>query len=93
MLAHPWVTGELALGICAACAEIPQLLGDLPQATVAAAPALLAFIEPRSDCTPTTPRRAYPEKPLASRKLRAASARIWPGSVSGGSVMARLNAP
>jgi predicted nucleic acid-binding protein len=47
VLAHPWVTGELALGHLRVRAEILGLLGQLPQATVATATELLAFIESR----------------------------------------------
>lgn len=45
VLGHPWVTGELALGRLRGRAEILRLLGHLPQATVATAGELLAFIE------------------------------------------------
>lgn len=45
VLAHPWVTGELALGQLRGRAEILRLLGQLPQATVATAAELLAFVE------------------------------------------------
>jgi predicted nucleic acid-binding protein len=45
ILAHPWVTGELALGHLRARSEILRLLGQLPQATVATAAELLGFIE------------------------------------------------
>ena len=45
VLAHPWVTGELALGHLRSRAETLRLLGQLPQATVATAAELLAFIE------------------------------------------------
>ncbi len=45
VLAHPWITGELALGRLSARAEILKLLGDLPQAAVATPAELLAFIE------------------------------------------------
>jgi predicted nucleic acid-binding protein len=44
-LAHPWVTGELALGHLRGRAEILRLLGQLPRATVATAAELLGFIE------------------------------------------------
>jgi len=43
-LAHPWVTGELALGNLRGRAEILRLLDQLPQATVATAAELQAFI-------------------------------------------------
>ena len=45
VLGHPWVTGELALGCLRGRVEILRLLGHLPQATVATAAELLAFIE------------------------------------------------
>ena len=44
VLAHPWVTGELALGQLRGRAEILRLLDDLPQATVATPAELLVFI-------------------------------------------------
>jgi predicted nucleic acid-binding protein len=44
-LAHPWVTGELALGRLRDRAGVLQLLEQLPQAAVATAGELLAFIE------------------------------------------------
>jgi predicted nucleic acid-binding protein len=45
VLAHPWVTGELALGHMRGRVEILLLLDDLPQATVATPGELLAFID------------------------------------------------
>lgn len=45
VLAHPWVTGELALDHLRGRAEILRLLHDLPQATVATGAELLQFIE------------------------------------------------
>ena len=45
VLAHPWVTGELALGNLRARGEILRLLDDLPQAAVAAPVELRAFID------------------------------------------------
>jgi predicted nucleic acid-binding protein len=47
VLAHPWVTGELALGHLRGRGEILRLLGDLPQATVATPAEVLALIERR----------------------------------------------
>jgi predicted nucleic acid-binding protein len=44
-LAHPWVTGELALGRLRDRAGVLQLLDQLPQAVVATAAELLVFIE------------------------------------------------
>jgi predicted nucleic acid-binding protein len=45
VLAHPWVTGELALGRLANRAEILGLLGTLPRAMLATSAEVLAFIE------------------------------------------------
>jgi predicted nucleic acid-binding protein len=45
VLAHPWVTGELALGRLRRRGEILRLLGQLPRATVATAEELSTFIE------------------------------------------------
>jgi predicted nucleic acid-binding protein len=45
VLAHPWVTGELALGRLRGRAEILRLLGDLPQAVVATPGEVLSFVE------------------------------------------------
>jgi predicted nucleic acid-binding protein len=47
VLAHPWVTGELALGHLSQRTEILGLLSNLPQAKVAADAEVLAFIEHR----------------------------------------------
>lgn len=44
-LAHPWVTGELALGRLRERAGVLRLLDQLPQAVVATAAELLAFVE------------------------------------------------
>lgn len=44
VLAHPWVTGELALGSLRGRDEILLLLDELPQAQVATPVELLAFI-------------------------------------------------
>jgi predicted nucleic acid-binding protein len=48
VLAHPWVTGELALGNLARRKEILGLLRGLPQATVASDEEMLALIEGES---------------------------------------------
>ena len=45
VLAHPWVTGELALGRLQGRARLLRLLDQLPQAVVATPAELLAFIE------------------------------------------------
>lgn len=44
VLAHPWVTGELALGHLARRSEILGLLGNLPQATAATDVEVLSLI-------------------------------------------------
>ena len=44
-LAHPWVTGELALGRLRDRTGVLRLLDQLPQAVVATAAELLAFVE------------------------------------------------
>ena len=45
MLAHPWVTGELALGHLSGRNEILTLLHNLPQATAATDVEVLTLIE------------------------------------------------
>jgi len=47
VLAHPWVTGELALGHLSRRSEILGLLQNLPQATVATDDEVLALIDKR----------------------------------------------
>lgn len=48
VLAHPWVTGELALGHLTRRTEILGLLRNLPQATVATDVEVLSLIDDRS---------------------------------------------
>lgn len=45
VLAHPWVTGELALGSLRNRVEILRLLDDLPQATTATAAEVRELVE------------------------------------------------
>jgi predicted nucleic acid-binding protein len=45
VLGHPWIVGEIALGSLARRREVVGLLGGLPQAEVATAAELAAFIE------------------------------------------------
>jgi predicted nucleic acid-binding protein len=45
VLAHAWVVGELALGRLRKPSEVIDLLGGLPQATVATSAEVLALIE------------------------------------------------
>lgn len=47
VLAHPWVTGELALGRLSQRAEILALLRNLPQATLATDVEVLTLIDNR----------------------------------------------
>lgn len=47
VLAHPWVTGELALGRLSRRSEILGLLHNLPQATVASDLEVLTLIDNR----------------------------------------------
>ncbi len=47
VLMHPFIRGELALGNLKSRAEILQLLGDLPQATMADEHELLQIVESR----------------------------------------------
>lgn len=47
VLAHPWVTGELALGELASRHEVVNLIGNLPQAVVATPAEVLRMIEER----------------------------------------------
>ena len=47
VLAHPWVTGELALGRLSGRDEILGLLRGLPQATVATDAEVLGLVESR----------------------------------------------
>lgn len=45
VMAHPWVTGELALGYLSRRGEILRLLHNLPQATVATDVEVLTLID------------------------------------------------
>lgn len=45
VLAHPWVTGELALGNLSRRTEVLALIHNLPQATVATDEEVLALID------------------------------------------------
>lgn len=47
VLAHPWVTGELALGSLRNRVEILRLLDDLPQAMLATAAEVRELVEQR----------------------------------------------
>ena len=47
VLAHPWVTGELALGHLSRRSEILGLLQNLPQATVATDDEVLTLLDKR----------------------------------------------
>ena len=45
LVAHPWVTAELALGSLHNRVEISRLLDDLPQATIATAAEVRELVE------------------------------------------------
>ncbi len=45
VLAHPWVTGELALGQLSRRSEVLGLLSNLPQATVATPAEVLTLVD------------------------------------------------
>jgi predicted nucleic acid-binding protein len=74
VLAHPWITGELALGRLRARAEILKLLGDLPQAAVATPAELLAFID-RHELSGAG--IGYVDAQLLAATKLTADARLW----------------
>jgi predicted nucleic acid-binding protein len=89
VLAHPWITGELALGRLRARAEILKLLGDLPQAAVATPAELLAFIEQHElYCVGV----GYVDAQLLAATRLTADARLWTHDRRLSAVAARLGA-
>ena len=74
VLAHPWVTGELALGHLRGRAEVLGLLGQLPQATVATAAELLEFIERRELVGRGV---GYVDAQLLAATLLSEDTRLW----------------
>lgn len=87
VLAHPWVTGELALGHLSQRQDVLGLLGNLPQAEVATDAEVLALIEHRQlyglgigyvDAQLLTAAQLTPEARLwtADKRLAAAGSRL-----------------
>ncbi len=89
VLAHPWITGELALGRLSARAEILKLLGDLPQAAVATPAELLAFIEHHELHGVGV---GYVDAQLLAATRLTADARLWTHDRRLSAVAARLGA-
>ncbi len=74
MLAHPWVTGELALGYLSRRSEIVELLHNLPQANVATEAEVLSMIESRQLFGRGI---GYVDAHLLAATLLGPGARIW----------------
>ena len=89
VLAHPWVTGELALGRLHARAEILKLLGALPQAAVATPAELLTFIEHHELYGVGV---GYVDAQLLAATRMTADARLWTHDRRLSAVAARLGA-
>jgi predicted nucleic acid-binding protein len=89
VLAHPWITGELALGRLRARAEILKLLGDLPQAAVATPAELLTFIEHHELHGIGV---GYVDAQLLAATRLTADARLWTHDRRLSAVAARLGA-
>ncbi len=89
VLAHPWITGELALGRLSARAEILKLLGDLPQAAVATPAEVLAFIE-QHELYGVGVGIGYVDAQLLAATRLTADARLWTHDRRLSAVAARL---
>jgi len=74
VLAHPWVTGELALGHLSQRTEILGLLHNLPHATVATDIEVLTLIEERSLVGLGI---GYVDAHLLASTLLTPDARLW----------------
>lgn len=74
VLAHPWVTGELALGHLSRRSEILALLGNLPQAAVATDLEVLTLIETRHLVGQGI---GYVDAHLLAATLLTPGARLW----------------
>jgi predicted nucleic acid-binding protein len=74
VLAHPWVTGELALGRLRRRGEVLGLLGRLPQATVATDSEILALVERH---TLHGIGIGYVDVQLLAASMLTADARLW----------------
>lgn len=74
VLAHPWVTGELALGRLSQRNEVLGLLHNLPQATVARDVEVLALIDQRQLSGLGI---GYVDAHLLAATILTADARLW----------------
>lgn len=73
-LAHPWVTGELALGNLSNRAEVISLLQALPQATLADSDEVLRLIEQESLAGVGI---GYVDASLLAATLLTGDAKLW----------------
>ena len=74
VLAHPWVTGELALGHLSRRGEILGLLHNLPQATVATDVEVLTLIDNQHLFGPGI---GYVDAHLLAATMLTTDARLW----------------
>lgn len=74
VLAHPWITGELALGHLSQLSEILGLLHNLPQACVATDREVLTLIENRHLAGQGI---GYVDAQLLAATLLTSGARLW----------------
>lgn len=74
VLAHPWVTGELALGHLTRRADVLGLLQHLPQATTATDPEVLALIDRHRLSGLGV---GYVDTQLLAATLLTTAARLW----------------
>lgn len=74
VLAHPWVTGELALGHISRRGEVLALLHNLPQATVATDVEVLALIDNHHLFGLGI---GYVDAHLLAATMLSANARLW----------------
>ncbi len=86
VLAHPWVTGELALGRLSQREEILGLLNQLPQATVATDVEVLTLIENRHLSGLGI---GYVDAHLLAATLLTPDARLWTRDKKLGATAAR----
>lgn len=87
VLAHPWVTGELALGNLTNRAEILALLRGLPQATLAEHDEVLLLIEQQALSGAGV---GYVDAQLLAASRLTADAKLWTTEKRLGSIGARL---
>lgn len=74
VLAHPWVTGELALGSLRNRVEILRLLDDLPQATIATPAEVRELVEQHKLFSLGI---GYLDAQLLADTMLAADAALW----------------